>query len=109
MGKFKFRDRTLKLDIAGNVFEIDAAVGEDLAEQRDTLVNVVKEFQEGKRTKKETIAVYSEHINKVLGKGAFEKIFEKRIPDLWDCMGIVRFIAEEIADYNRKSALTVVK
>lgn len=109
MGKFEFRDRTLKLDIAGNVFEIDAAVGEDLAVQRETLINAAKEFQSGKKTKDDTIKVYAEHINRSLGEGAFEKIFAKRIPDLVDCMGIMTFISNEISEFNKKSFLTVVK
>ena len=109
MGKFEFRDRTVTLDIAGNVFEIDAAIGEQLVEQKDDLVITVKEFQNGNKTKNETIKAFSQYIDKALGDGAFKKIFEKRIPDLLDCMGIVTYIANEIADFNRKAMLTVVK
>jgi hypothetical protein len=109
VSKFEFRNRTMKLDIAGNVFEIDASVGEDLAQQRDALVDAVKAYQAGEKTKEETVRVYADHINKTLGEKAFEKIFAKRKPDLLDSMGIMTFIANEIADFNRKSALTVVK
>jgi len=109
MGKFEFRDRTLKLDIAGNVFEIDSAIGDEMVKQKDALVGVVKEFQAGKKSKEQTIAIYAEYIDKVLGGGAFKKIFAKRIPDLLDCIDVVTYIANEIGEFNRKSALTVVK
>lgn len=109
MGKFEFRDRTLKLDIAGSVFEIDAAVGEALVSQRQTLMSAVEQFRDGKKTKDEVIGLYAEHINNTLSDGAFDKIFAKRIPDILDCIDIVTFIANEIGDFNRKSALKVVK
>lgn len=109
MSKFEFRNRTVKLDIAGNVFEIDAGIGEDLAMQKDALVDAVKAYQAGKKSQNDTVKIYSERINKLLGDKAFEKIFAKRKPDLLDCMSIMTFIANEIADFNRKSALTVVK
>ncbi len=109
MGKFEFRDRTVTLDIAGNVFKIDAAIGEELAPKRKMLQDVVKEFIDGKKTKSDVIKIYAECINSALGDGAFEKIFEKRIPDLLDCVDIITFIANEIGEFNRKSYITVVK
>jgi hypothetical protein len=109
MKRFEFRNRMMTLDIAGNVFEIDAGVGEDLAQKKDALVDAVKAYQAGEKTKEETVRVYADHINKTLGEKAFEKIFAKRKPDILDCMDIVTFIANEISDYNRKSALTIVK
>lgn len=109
MSRYEFRNRMVKIDIAGNVFEIDASAGEDLAMQKDALVSAVKAYQAGEKTKDEAIKVYAEHINKLLGDKAFEKIFAKRKPDLLDCMSVMTFIANEIADFNRKSALTVIK
>ena len=109
MSKFEFRNRTVKLDIEGNVFEIDAGVGEDLAQKKDALVDAAKAYKSGEKTKGEAVKVYAEHINKILGNGAFEKIFAKRKPDLLDCMEVVTYVANEIADFNRKSALTVIK
>lgn len=109
MGKFEFRDRTVKLNIAGNAFEIDAAVGEELHEQKTILVNAIKEFQEGKRTRNETITIYEEYFNKILGDGAFKKIFAKRVPTIMDCSDLLVFITDEITKVYRKPALTVVK
>jgi hypothetical protein len=109
MGKFDFRDRTLKLDIAGNAFEIDAAVGEELHEQKTILVNAIKEFQEGKKTRNETIAVYEEYFNRILGDDAFKKIFTKRVPTIIDCSDLLVFITDEITKLYRKPALKVVK
>lgn len=105
MSRFKFRNRIIKLKIAGNVFKIDANAGEDLVKKKDILINVGKAYKAGEKTSAEVIEVYAEHINNVLGQKAFNKIFAKREPDLLDCIGVITFIASEIAKFNRKAIL----
>ena len=107
MSKFEFRNRTVKLDIEGNVFEIDAGVGEDLAQKKGRAGGRCESvYKNGEKTKGEAVKVYAEHINKILGNGAFEKIFAKRKPDLLDCMEVVTYVANERSDFPTKSQLT---
>ena len=48
MSKFEFRNRTVKLDIEGNVFEIDAGVGEDLAQKKGRAGGRCKAYEKTK-------------------------------------------------------------
>ncbi len=106
MNGFEFRNRMLKLNIAGVEFEIEGNIGEKLARQKDALVGAAKAYQVGKKTEEETISFYAEQINKTLGdKEAFAKIFKSRIADVRDCMDVLTYIANEVAAFNQTSAL----
>ncbi len=105
MSGFVFRDRMLKLTIAGTEFEIDSKIGEWLSQQKGALVAAGKAFQTGGKSSEETIKFYAEKTNKALGdEKAFEKIFKNREPDVRDCLDVLTYIANEIAAFNRANA-----
>lgn len=105
MSGFVFRNRMMKLDIAGAKFEIDAKIGEWLSRQKDSFVAAGRAFQSGEKTAEETIRFYSESINDTLGdKDATEKIFANRVPDVRDCLDVITYIANEVAAFNKKAA-----
>ena len=78
MSGFAFRDRTLKLTIAGNDFgiEVDAENGKIVKSISEEAVGVVKAYQSDNKTEKEAIASFKGFINQVLSdKKASSKIF----------------------------------
>lgn len=107
MSGFAFRDRTLKLTIAGNDFgiEVDAENGKIVKSISEEAVGVVKAYQSDNKTEKEAIASFKGFINQVLSdKKASSKIFAAHTPDIRDCMDVLTYIANEIASFNQKSA-----
>ena len=100
--KFEFRDNTLKLDIAGNIFEIDVTAPETVqqiqkfvieAQERAAVLAKRKDFSEAV---KEAIQFCLDIIDSILGAGAAEKIFAGRKVNLYDCLDVINFIVEEI-------------
>lgn len=103
---FVFRDRVLKITIAGNEFdvEIDAEHGKTVNIIAPAAVATVKEYQKGTKTEKEAIGEFKGFINDVLGdKKAADKIFAAHVPDIRDCMDVVTYIANKIADFNQSA------
>ena len=100
--RFEFRDNTLKLDIAGNIFQIDATAPETVqqiqkfaveAQERATKLAKKDDFSEAM---KEAIQFCLDTIDSILGTGAAEKIFAGRKINLYDCLDVINFIIEEI-------------
>ena len=100
--RFEFRDNTLKLDIAGNIFQIDATAPETVqqiqkfaveAQERATKLAKRDDFFEAM---KEVIQFCLDTIDSILGAGAAEKIFAGRKINLYDCLDVINFIIEEI-------------
>ena len=100
--RFEFRDNTLELDIAGNIFQIDATAPETVqqiqkfaveAQERATKLAKRDDFSEAM---KEAIQFCLDTIDSILGTGAAEKIFTGRKINLYDCLDVINFIVEEI-------------
>lgn len=100
--RFEFRDNTLKLDIAGNIFQIDTTAPETVqqiqkfaieAQERAAELAKRKDFSEAI---KEAIQFCLDIIDSILGAGAAEKIFAGRKINLYDCLDVINFIVEEI-------------
>lgn len=100
--RFEFRDNTLELDIAGNIFQIDATAPETVqqiqrfaieAQERATKLAKRDDFYEAM---KEAIQFCLDTIDSILGTGAAEKIFTGRKINLYDCLDVINFIVEEI-------------
>lgn len=106
MSGFMFRDRTLKLTIAGNDFavEVDAENGKIIHRISIEAVEVVKQYQKDTKTEKEAITAFKGFINAILGdKKAADKIFAGHVADIRDCMDVVTYIANKIADFNQSA------
>ena len=103
MGKrFEFRDNRLKLDIDGNIFEIDTTDPE--------LVGRVHEFTVGAQEMasklsqkehyaealKEAIQFCLDTIDSILGEGSSNKIFAGRKVSFFDCLDVIEYITTEI-------------
>ncbi len=104
---FVFRNRMLKLTIAGNEFqiEIDAKNNEIMARLGPQSIETAKAYQNGEKTEDVAISLFKGYINEALyDDGAFDKIFKSRTPDLRDCMDILTYIANEIAAFNQAGA-----
>jgi hypothetical protein len=109
---FEFRDRTLNINIAGNefIFEVDARIDRTIKRLSKEAVDIVKQYQDEKKTDDEVISAYKGYMSEILGdEAAADKIFANREPDVRDCMDILTYIANEIARFNQKSALTPIK
>ena len=109
---FEFRDRALNINIAGNefIFEVDARIDRTIKRLSKEAVDIVKQYQDEKKTDDEVISAYKRYMSEILGdEAAADKIFANREPDVRDCMDILTYIANEIARFNQKSALTPIK
>ncbi len=107
MGGFTFRNRALTLTIAGNEFviSIDAENGKIMKKLSTDAVEVVKAYQADKKTEEEAITAFKGFINVALDdEKASAKIFSAHYPDIRDCMDVLTYIANQIADFNKKSA-----
>ena len=110
MSGFVFRNRMLKIDIAGTEFEIeiDAKNNELLGRFKTESVATGKAYQTGEKTEGEAIELFKGYINDVLkDECAFDKIFSSRTPDLRDCMDVLTYIVSRIADFNQKNVPAV--
>ncbi len=105
---FAFRNRMLKIDIAGTEFEIeiDAKNNELMRTGGPLVLGAANDYKEGKKTEAEAIIICKDYINEVLcDVGASDKIFKDRTPDLRDCLDIITYIVNEIAAFNQANAL----
>ncbi len=106
MSGFVFRNRMLKLDIAGTEFEIeiDAKNNELMSRLKVDAVDTGKSYQVGEKTEAEAIELFKGYINETLKDDhAFGKIFTSRMPDLRDCMDVLTYIVMEIGTFNKKN------
>ncbi len=108
MSGFTFRNRMLKIDIAGAEFEIeiDAKKNELMRTGGPLVLGAANDYKDGKKTESEAISVCKEYINEVLcDDGAYGKIFKDRTPDLRDCLDIITYVVNEIAAFNQANAM----
>nr|DAG49088.1 MAG TPA: tail assembly chaperone [Caudoviricetes sp.] len=101
---FKFRDNLLELNIAGEIFKIDAA-SEQTVSALQTLETGSQEYAERAKSiaKSEDTAFISELrdfladcIKSILGADSIERIFKDRPVSYFDVLDITRFIGQEI-------------
>ena len=101
--KFEFRDNYLKLDIAGNVFEVDVTNPETMETITKFADEALKKSEELKKEQHYTtslrdgIGLCLRTIDAILGDGASEKIFEGRSVGLLDCLDVINYINTEVA------------
>lgn len=103
MGKFEFRDNTLRLEIAGIPFDVNIT---------DDYLKKMKQWgQEAQDKAKQNLKI-EEHqafmasaIDKLLGDGASEKIFAGRICNIFDYMDVLNYICSESANYQQNKIM----
>ena len=106
MKKFEFNDYTEQIDIAGHVFNLECTVetGEMIQQFRQKLVDISSEVTSGAKTAKDAIDLCFSMIDKVLGDGAADQIFDgrkKRLDDAVDvCLYIISVVTENYAKRN---------
>lgn len=110
--KFEFKDNVLKLDIAGNIFEVD--VFEPTLSRRINKHKIRLGEKGGHLTKKSDEGLYVKELEKeleesiqlcvgviddILGEGACEKIFKDRAVNFLDAIDVANFVFAEIDNY----------
>lgn len=107
---FTFRNRMLKIDVAGTAFEIeiDAKNNERMRTGGPLVLAAANDYKDGKKTEDEAMSICMDYINEVLcDVGATAKIFADRAPDLRDCLDITTYIVNEIAAFNQANAMNL--
>lgn len=100
--KFEFRDNGLKLDIAGNIFEIDTTDPElvgrvyDFSVGAQEMASKLSQKEHYAEALKEAIQFCLDAIDSILGEGASNKIFAGRKISLFDCLDVIEYITTEI-------------
>lgn len=102
MGKFEFRDRTINIDIAGDVFPVTVTtkVGDTMKGFAQQAKALVSEVASGQKTDADAVKLLTEVIDGILGTGAVKKIFADRELEIIDLCDIIRFVAAEIKEFN---------
>lgn len=107
--RFEFKDNKLKLDIAGNIFELDTANPElikrvlDFSEEAQEKAKELSGKENYVEALEETIQFCLDSIDCMLGEGASRKIFEGRKVGLFDCLDVINYIVSETkADRDSK-------
>lgn len=112
--KFEFKNNNLKLDIAGNEFEIDVA-DECLIQNITGFADKAMKFsnklsEEAKKEDadygkalKDAIEFVLGTINMVLGEDASKKIFENRKVSFFDALDVMDFIINEYNNARKKN------
>lgn len=104
--RFEFRDNRLKLDIAGNIFEIDTTDLELIKELQTFSVEAHKKAEELSKKDDyinalaEAIQFCLDYIDKILGDGASKKIFANRKVNFLDCLDVINFIVSEVNEFR---------
>lgn len=110
--KFEFKDNVLKLDIAGNIFDIDTS--------NPDLVKNILTFAKGAEEKAEQLQNVDDYVDQleaaielcltsidaILGEGASDKIFAGRNVSLFDCLDVINYIVVEIKN-DREEKLKI--
>lgn len=100
--RFDFRDNSLKIDIAGEVFELDSANPKFVQRVVDFGNDATAKAEElGKKNDyieatKELISFCLESIDAILGKGSSKRIFKDREVGLFDALDVTNYIVTEI-------------
>jgi len=104
MKTFEFKDNRLKLDIAGNIFELDTAnpgVIERIlnfaneAQNKGAELAAKEDYVEALR---ETIQFCLDTIDTILGEEASQKIFAGRTVELFDCLDVINYIVTMVKE-----------
>jgi hypothetical protein len=109
---FEFRDRTLKLNIAGSEFQIEADMKLDklIMQRTRAAADIVKQFCDDEKSDAEVIAFYKRCFAEILNdEKAADRIFINRVPDAKDCIDIMEYIASEATRFFQKTALTPIR
>ena len=102
MKAFTFRDARVKLKIAGHVFEVDMgkrALHEEFADFSQRALEyskALKASKDAKKTLEEATRFILASIDRMLGQGASEKIFQGRAVDLADATDVVIYILQSL-------------
>lgn len=109
MGKrFEFRDNGLKLDIVGNIFEIDTADPQLIKDIQDFSIEAQKKAEELSKREdyakalEEAIQFCIDAIDKILGEDASKKIFANRKVNFFDCLDVIDFIVSEVNEFRQQ-------
>lgn len=107
--KIELQNSDLELDIAGNIFTLNTGDPELLQRVEDFSVAAHKKAEEIGKNKnyiealKETIQFCVDTIDKLLGEGASEKIFEGQKVDLFTALNVINSVTLEVkADMDNK-------
>lgn len=102
--KFEFKNNNLKLDIAGNLFEIDTMDTEIVENTMKFGQDAQKKSQQlGKKEDyvealKEATQFCLDSIDIILGEGASSKIFSGRKVNLFDALDVMNYIVSEVKE-----------
>lgn len=113
MKAFAFNNYSEEIDIAGHVFTIDTSTdtGDKVRVFTLSEKELASEVASGTKPKEELLAKFQHDIDEILGKGAFDKIFEGRTPCVPDASDVMLYIVDFLIDSanrrrdNRASAL----
>lgn len=106
--RFEFRDNRLKLDIAGNIFELDITNPELIKELQTFSVEAQKKAEELSKegdyigALEKAIQFCLDSIDRILGEGASKKIFANRKVNFFDCLDVINFIVSEVSEFRQQ-------
>lgn len=106
--RFEFRDNRLKLDIAGNIFEVDPTNPRLIQEMQTFSVEAQKKAEELSKRKdyakalEEAIQFCIDVIDKILGEDASKKIFANRKVTFFDCLDVINFVVSEVNEFRQQ-------
>lgn len=117
MSKFTFdkkEPKLLELEIEGKIFRFNpySLTAKKAAERfvvcQQQILNALKKHQETKELEKlvlKSCNLVRETINRMIGKGAYERIFDGRTVDFEEHQKLITFIFEEITEFSKKNPL----
>lgn len=114
---FQFRSRELNLDVAGKPFVIDLSEEGSIDRLLDVGAEAIAKAQElyaipeidgtdeekarqGLDTLSKAASFVFEAIDRILGDGAVDQIFEGRKKDLFDGLDLLKFVTDEVKQAN---------
>ena len=106
MKKFEFKNNILELDIAGEIFKIDAAAtSTKLKHVAKKFDEVAKAFADKDNLDDNTVKIACETtchcVDEILGEGAMNRILKSKDKvTFYDCMDVYMFVVEEIRHFN---------
>lgn len=106
--RFEFKDNKLKLDIAGNIFELDTANPElikrvlDFSEEAQEIATELSNKEDYAEALEEAIQFCIDAIDKILGEDASKKIFANRKVTFFDCLDVINFVVSEVNEFRQQ-------
>lgn len=102
---FEFRDYSLDLSIAGKQFRVNcnSDIGETMQSLSDSARALAEQIGAGQKTDKDALLFLTGAIDRVLGAGASEKIFEGRKMTVTDASDVLTFLSNEISAMYRQT------